>query len=200
MVEIHKVKPLLFPYNALDGISEQQLKYHHDVHYAAYISGRNRIETQLEEMRKKGEFPEIRGVKLGESHNASGMILHEVYWETLGGKGGEPSGRLAAQIRKDFGSYDAWKKEFLDIATTGRGWVLLCFDPSDLRLHNYSVDFHDQGAVWGSIPILALDLWEHAYYTDQGPNRAKYLEAFFKNINWERIDEKFEGITSKLSK
>jgi len=194
-MEIYKVKPLPFDYNALEGISEQQLKFHHDTHYVAYVNNRNKIEEQLDEMRKKGDFPNIRGLKLNESHNASGMILHEVYWDTLGGKGGEPKGKLAEKMKQDFGSIENWKKEFLAIATTGRGWVLLCFDLNDNRLHNYSVDFHDQGAVWGAIPIMALDLWEHAHYTDYGPNKAKYFEAFFKNINWEKINENFEKIS-----
>jgi Fe-Mn family superoxide dismutase len=198
-MEIHKVKPLPFAYNSLEGISEQQLKFHHDTHYIAYVNNRNKIEEQLDEMRKKGDFPNIRGLKLNESHNASGMILHEVYWDTLGGKGGDPKGKLAEKMKQDFGTIENWKKEFMAIATTGRGWVLLCFDLSDNRLHNYSVDFHDQGAVWGSIPVMALDLWEHAHYTDYGPNKAKYFEAFFKNINWETISENFEKI-SKLKR
>ena len=194
-MEIHKIKPLPFAYNALEGISEQQLKYHHDTHYTAYVNNRNKIEEQLDEMRKKGDFPNIRGLKLNESHNASGMILHEVYWNTLGGKGGDPKGKLAEKMKQDFGSIENWKKEFMAIATTGRGWVLLCYDFSDNRIHNYSVDFHDQGAVWGSIPIMALDLWEHAHYTDYGPNKAKYFEAFFKNINWDKISENFDKVS-----
>lgn len=200
MGEVYKVKPLPFAYNALDGISEQQLKYHHDVHYAAYVRNRNKIEAQLAEMRRKGDFPNIRGLKLSESHNASGMVLHEVYWQTLGGKGGEPIGKLAEKIRQDFGSFEIWKKEFMAVANSARGWALLCYDLSDNRLHIYSVDFHDQGAVWGSIPIMALDVWEHAFYHDQGPNKGPYLEAFFRNVNWERISENFDKISSEFGK
>jgi len=200
MGEIYKEKTLPFAYNALDGISEQQLKYHHDVHYAAYVRNRNKIEAQLTEMRRRGDFPNIRGLKLSESHNASGMILHEAYWQTLGGKGGEPIGKLAEKIRKDFGSFEIWKKEFTAVAKSARGWALLCYDLSDNRLHIYSVDFHDQGAVWGSIPIMALDVWEHAFYHDQGPNKGPYLEAFFRNINWEKLNKKFAKMTSKFEK
>ncbi|NIR87437.1 superoxide dismutase [Candidatus Bathyarchaeota archaeon] len=200
MGETYKVKPLPFAYNALEGISEQQLKYHHDVHYAAYVRNRNKIEDQLTEMRRKGDFPNIRGLKLSESHNASGMILHEVYWQTLGGKGGEPTGKLAEKIRQDFGSFETWKEEFMAVANSARGWALLCYDLSDNRLHIYSVDFHDQGAVWGSIPIMALDVWEHAFYHDQGPNKGPYLESFFKNVNWKRVSENFEKTASRLEK
>ncbi|HKZ45195.1 MAG TPA: superoxide dismutase [archaeon] len=193
-----EVKPLPFSPDSLEGISEQQIKFHHDVHYAAYVNNRNKIEAQLEEMRKKGEFGDLRGLKLSESHNASGMMLHEAYFDCMGGKGGEAIGELAEKIKQDFGSFENWKKEVLSIAVSARGWVLLCFDPSDGNLHNYSVDYHDIGAVWGSTPVLALDLWEHAYYLDQGPNKAKYIEAFFRNLNWERINQKFKEVSSKF--
>jgi len=189
-----EVKPLPFPYDALEGISEKQIRYHHDKHYASYIKNRNKIEQKLKEARDKGDFSAIRALKLNESHNASGMILHEIYFDCLGGKGGKPTGKLADKINEDFGSFENWKKEFLAMAKSSRGWVLLCFDPSDNRLHNFNVDFHDIGAVWDSIPILALDVWEHAYYFDYGPDRGKYIEAFFNNINWERINEKLKKL------
>jgi len=198
MEEVHKLKSLPFAYDALEGMSEQQLKYHHDVHYAAYVRNRNKIEAQLAEMRRKGDFPNMRGLKLSESHNASGMILHETYWQTLGGKGGEPTSKLAEKIKQDFGFLKTWKKEFTAVAKGARGWALLCYDLSDNRLHIYSVDFHDQGAVWGSIPIMALDVWEHAFYHDHGPNKGAYFEAFWKNINWENINENFEKVALKF--
>jgi len=149
-------------------------------------------------MRRKGDFPNMRGLKLSESHNASGMILHETYWQTLGGKGGEPTSKLAEKIKQDFGFLKTWKKEFTAVAKGARGWALLCYDLSDNRLHIYSVDFHDQGAVWGSIPIMALDVWEHAFYHDHGPNKGAYFEAFWKNINWENINENFEKVALKF--
>jgi len=196
MMEMEKfeVKPIPFPYDTLEGISEKQIRYHHDKHYASYVKNRDNIEQKLKEARDKGDFSGIRGLKLNESHNASGMILHEIYFDCLGGKGGLPTGKLADKINEDFGSYENWKKEFLAMAKSSRGWVLLCFDPSDNRLHNFNVDFHDIGAIWGSVPILALDVWEHAYYLDYGPDRGKYIEAFFKNINWKRINEKLKKL------
>jgi len=183
-----EVKPLPYLYNSLNGISEQQLKYHHDIHYAGYVNNLNKIEQQLEEARTKGDFSAIRTLKLNESFNADGMMLHELYFDNLGGHGGQPNGELAEKIQQFFGSFDAWKKEFLAIARTARGWALLCF--SDGKLKNYSVDYHDLGAVWSARPILALDVWEHAYYVDYGPDREKYLEAFFNNVHWGKVTEK----------
>jgi Fe-Mn family superoxide dismutase len=191
---VFQIKPLPFAYDALDGISEQQIMYHHDKHYASYVNNRNDIEQKLMDARENGDFSAVRALKLNESHNASGMILHEIYFDCLGGKGGWPTGKLAEKISDDFGLYENWKKEFLAIAKSSRGWVLLCLDTSDGKLHNFNVDFHDMGAVWGAIPLLALDAWEHAYYLDYGPDKDKYFEAFFKNLNWNTIEKKFNSI------
>lgn len=186
----HEEKPLPFEPDALDGISRQVNEWHHDSHYAAYVKGRNGVEKRLEEMREKGDFSDIRAVKRSESHNASGQALHEIYWAILGGDG-EIDDELAIHERivKDFGSMESWVAEFKAVALAARGWAILCWDPSDGRLHVYLVDAHDVGAVWGAIPILPLDVWEHAYYFDHGPNRAAYVESFLGNVNWKAVDE-----------
>ena len=186
----HRAKPLPFDPAALDGISRQITEWHQDSHYAAYVKGRNAVEKRLQEMREKGDFSDIRGIKLSESHNASGQVLHEVYYAVLGGDG-EIDEDLAvhARIVEDFGSVESWTAELKAVAAAARGWAVTCWDPSDGRLHVYLVDGHDQGGVWGAIPILALDVWEHAYYFDQGPNRAAYVEAFLGNVNWKAVDE-----------
>lgn len=189
MAHEHSATPLPFKPDALDGISRQTTEWHHDTHYAAYVKGRNAIEKRLSEMREKDDFPDIRAVKLGESHNASGQILHQIYYAVLGGDGAvDRESAVHRRIVKDFGSFDCWTKEFKAVAAAARGWALTCWDPSDGRLHVYLVDGHDRGAVWGAQPILALDVWEHAYYYDQGPNRAAYADAFLKNLNWKAID------------
>lgn len=185
---MHEIKPLKFDPKSLKGISEKQITLHHDRHYAAYVNGRNKVEEAL----KAGNVPNMRALKKDESHNASGMALHEVYFRHLGGSGGRPSGKLLRKIEADFGSFEKWKEQFIACASAARGWALLCHDWSDMRLHNYVVDFHDEGAVWGSSAIFALDVWEHAYYLDFGPDRAKYIEAFFSNIDWKPVEKQFE--------
>jgi len=183
------VKPLPYAYNALKGISEQQIKYHHDTHYAAYVNNLNKIEQQLADMAAKGDFSAIRGLKLNESFNTSGMISHEIYFESLGGDGAI-TGQIAEKIKQDFGSFESWKAEFLGMARAARGWALLCY--LNGKLHNYAVDYHDIGAIWGARVLLALDVWEHAYYLDYGPDKEKYFDAFFKNINWNKVSAKME--------
>jgi Fe-Mn family superoxide dismutase len=186
-----EIKPLKFDPKNLKGISEKQITLHHDKHYAGYVKGRNNILEKL----SKGDFSCMRELKQGESHNASGQVLHELYFSHLGGDGGEPSGDLMEKIKEDFGSFEDWKKRFLATAGAARGWALLCYDWSDHKLHNYAVDFHDIGGVWSAAPILALDLWEHAFYLDFGPDKKKYIEAFFGNLNWEVVEEKFGRMT-----
>lgn len=186
----HVPEPLPFEPDALDGISRQLTEWHHDAHYMSYVKGRNGVEKRLEEMREKGDFSEIRAAKQNESHNANGQILHEIHYAVLGGDGElDEDLPVRAKIEEDFGSYEIWEQEFKAVAMTARGWAVLCYDASDGRLHVYLVDGHDQGAVWGAQPILPLDVWEHAYYYDQGPNRAAYVETFFRNLNWKAVDE-----------
>lgn len=186
----HEEKPLPFDPAAIDGISRQVNEWHHDSHYAAYVKGRNAVEKRLAEMREKGDFSDVRGTKLNESHNASGQVLHEIFWAIMGGNGEvDPDLSVHARIVEDFGSFEAWVDEFKAVAQAARGWAILCWDPSDGRLHVYLVDAHDQGAVWGAQPIIPLDVWEHAYYFDHGPNRAAYIEAFLKSLNWKAVEE-----------
>lgn len=195
MVYEHKVKALPYAYNKLKGISEQVNKWHHDTHYAAYVKGRNDVEAKLETMRKSGDFSGIRGIKQLESFNASGQILHELYYDIMGGDGTvDMNLPIIKQIEKDFGSFETFKKEFIEVSKVARGWTILCYDHSDKRLHVYLVDYHDVGAIWGAIPLLPIDVWEHAYYTDQGPNRGAYIEAFMQNINWKNVDKSFKGV------
>lgn len=188
----HEHTPQTLPYEpgALNGISPQLTEWHHDTHYVSYVKGRNVAEKRLAEMRAKGDFGDVRAVKQAESHNASGQILHEIYYAVLGGDGEtDPELAVHAKIEEDFGSFEGWLQEFKAVAAAARGWAITCYDPSDGRLHVYLADGHDGGAVWGVHPILPLDVWEHAYYYDQGPNRAGYVEAFLQNLNWKAVDE-----------
>ncbi|MDX1623664.1 MAG: superoxide dismutase [Gemmatimonadota bacterium] len=192
MAHEHAPEPLPFDPDALDGIGRQVNEWHHDTHYAGYVKGRNGVEKRLAEMREKDDFTDVREVKRNESHNASGQILHEAYWAILGGDGEvDPELEVVRKIEEDFGDFETWEREFRSVASVARGWAITCWDPSDRRLHVYLVDGHDDGAVWGAVPLIPVDVWEHAYYYDQGPNRAAYVEAFLNNLNWKAIDERY---------
>lgn len=191
---VHQVKPLKFAPDSLKGISQKLIELHHGRHYAGYVRKRNELEAQLTRVGPGGPDFDPRlfaGVKRDESWNASGMILHEVYFDNLGGDGQPGEGVVEQQIRASFGTIEQWMADMKAIGSGATGWALTCYDPSDGRVHNYLVDQHQFGAVWGAIPLIALDVFEHAYYLDYGPDRASYMDAFFANLHWGRINERY---------
>ena len=185
-----EARALPYEPDALQGISRQSVEWHHDSYYASLLKGRAATAKKLAEMHEKDDWTDIRGVKRNESHNANGQVLHEIYFSILGGDGeaGEDL-PVRTRIETDFGSFEAWQAELKAVAAQARGWAITCWDPSDGRLHVYLTDGHDVGAVWGAQPIIPLDVSEHAYYYDHGPNRAAYVEAFLANLNWKAIDQ-----------
>jgi Fe-Mn family superoxide dismutase len=193
----HKVKALPFAYGSQKGISELTDKRHHDTHYAGYVAKRNEVEQKLETADKSkanANYSEFGELKRKETFNASGQILHELYWDMLGGDGKIESAAgsaMAKAIDEDFGSFENWKADMVATAKSSLGWAILCLDTSDGRLHNYLCDSHNIGAVWGAIPLLALDVFEHAYYGDYGPDRAKYIEACLSNVDWRKVEARY---------
>lgn len=109
--------------------------------------------------------------------------------------GGRPEGPLMEKIEEDFGSYEAWEKEFKAAASSASGWALLVYIPRHDELHNVAVDRHDEGAVWGAHPILVLDVWEHSYYHDYGPSRGEFIDGFFDVVDWEFSEERFSELS-----
>ncbi|MFB6118440.1 superoxide dismutase [Halosegnis sp.] len=192
-----ELDPLPYDYDALEpSISEQVLTWHHDTHHQGYVNGLDSAEETLAENRDAGEFGSSAAAMRNVTHNGCGHYLHTLFWENMSPNGGgEPSGALAERIEEDFGSYEGWKGEFEAAASAAGGWALLVYDPVAKQLRNVPVDKHDQGALWGSHPILALDVWEHSYYYDYGPDRGSFIDAFFDVVNWEKAEEEFETVT-----
>ena len=104
----------------------------------------------------------------------------------------QPKGKLVEIIEKDFGSLDAWKEDMVATGIAARGWAVLAFDFKDNKLHNYGADAHNVGAVWGAAPLIALDVYEHAYMLDYSIDRKSYIAAFFKNLDWGFANELVE--------
>jgi Fe-Mn family superoxide dismutase len=186
----HEVMPLPFAYDALEGISRRTLQLHHDVHYAAHVTARNRAGARLAAMRASGDYAGLREVLAAQAYHESGEALAELYYAVLGGDG-TTDDRLAvvAALERDFGSFDGWRREFTEVAMRARAWALLCVDGDDGRLRHALLDAHDAGSCWGFRPVLAADVSERAYYLDHGADRSAYLDAFFRNLSWKRIDE-----------
>ncbi|AHG03970.1 superoxide dismutase [Halobacterium sp. DL1] len=194
----HELPPLPYDYDALEPhISEQVLTWHHDTHHQGYVNGLNAAEGTLAENRESGEYGSTAGALGSVTHNGSGHYLHTMFWENMSENGGgEPSGELADRIEEDFGSYEGWKGEFKAAASAAGGWALLVYDPVSKQLRNLAVDKHDQGALWGSHPILALDVWEHSYYYDYGPKRGDFIDAFFEVVDWDDVAENYQKTVS----
>ncbi|MCX6140388.1 MAG: superoxide dismutase, partial [Candidatus Kapabacteria bacterium] len=142
-----------------------------------------------------GNWSDFGELKRRQTWNHAGTVLHDVYWEVLGGNGDPSQGpEVLAAIEKEFGSFDAWKADFKATATAAKlsGWGVLCIDVLySGRLLNVLVDEHHYGAVWGGIPLISCDVFEHAYYHKDGPGRVKYIDAFLNNLHWGRINDRF---------
>lgn len=189
-----ELPPLPYDYDALEPhISEQVLTWHHDTHHQGYVNGLNAAEETLKNNRASGDHGGSAGAMRNITHNGCGHYLHTLFWECMAPDGGgEPTGAVRDRIEEDFGSYDAWEGEFRAAASAAGGWALLVYDPVAKQLRNLNVDRHDNGALWGAHPILALDVWEHSYYYDYGPARGDFIDAFFNVVNWDKAEAEYE--------
>ncbi|MEK7193504.1 MAG: Fe-Mn family superoxide dismutase [Patescibacteria group bacterium] len=167
------------------GLTLKMIQAHFKL-YEGYVKKTNEIQEKIDGADKSeanGVYSMIGELKRQETFAVNGMKLHEVYFGHLSGDG-EPKGELVKMIEKDFDSLDEWKLDMVTTAICARGWAILAFDFRDNRLHNYGSDSHNVGAVWGAIPVIVLDVYEHAYAMDYGIDRKPYLDAFFKNLDW----------------
>ncbi|MEK7146633.1 MAG: Fe-Mn family superoxide dismutase [Patescibacteria group bacterium] len=168
------------------GLSLKMIQEHFKL-YQGYVKKTNEIQEKInvaDKSEANGVYSYIGELKRQETFTVNGMKLHEVYFGHLSGDG-QPKGELVKMIEKDFDSLDGWKEDMVATAISARGWAVLAFDLKDNRLHNYGADSHNLGAVWGAIPVIVLDVYEHAYFMDYGVNRKDYLNAFFKNLDWD---------------
>jgi Fe-Mn family superoxide dismutase len=191
------VQDLKFGKDALDGISEKTVTVHHDTLYAGYVNKRNEIEEGLKNVDRSTAnqaYSAYRALKLEETFAADGQILHELYFDTLGGKG-EASGAVADKIAEDFGSWDAFIEDARACAMAARGWMVTAYDPTDGKIHNFLCDVHNQGGVWGTVPLWTIDTYEHAYFMDYGSDRGSYITALLKNVDWDSVNERYVAAT-----
>jgi len=184
-----------FPLSGLTGISDKTLEMHFGL-YEGYVKETNQITEQLAELANAGKAaknPVYAEMNRHLGYEYGGMILHEYYFENLAPKGkGKPSAQLTKALEDTFGSFETWKADFMAVGgTRGVGWAVLFRDPITGRMTNQWITLHEQGVPAGYSPILVMDAWEHAFLLDYKPSeRAKYIEAFFSNVNWEEVGER----------
>jgi superoxide dismutase, Fe-Mn family len=183
-----ELKPALFE---LDGISRQSVEAHYKL-YEGYVNKRNEILRKLEGIdlgAANQVYSEIRALKVELSFAVGGIKNHEIYFEHLGGDGGEPSGIAATLISRDFGSVEAWRSDLKATGMAGRGWAWTAYDWDEGRLFNYIGDTQNTFPIWNATPLVALDVYEHAYFLDYGTDRSSYIDAFFDNLDWATVND-----------
>jgi Fe-Mn family superoxide dismutase len=188
-----QVKPL--KYKELPGLSEKQLSEHHDVLYAGYVKKTNEIRTKLATVdltAANATHSDLRELKVEETFALNGVKLHERYFDNLTAKGGGAEGAVADLIMRDFGSFEKWAAEFAACGMAARGWTVLSYDLEEKRLMNIVCDIHNQGGVWGQVPLLVLDIYEHAYFIDYATGKKKYIESFMQMIDWSAVNAQLE--------
>ncbi len=186
MAETWETKDKLKP-RGLEGISDTQIDNHFDVHYKGYVNKLNEIWSKLpdaDRSKANQNYSDFRALKLEETFNYGGSLLHELYFEGLTPKHSEVPKEFKDAVAKDFGSYEKWLEDFKATGTAFRGWAILVYDLNYGKLRNIGSDAHNVGLIWNSIAVLTMDVYEHAYYVDYGAKRAPYLDAFMKNVNW----------------
>jgi Fe-Mn family superoxide dismutase len=178
-------------------ISEVQLTLHHQKHHQAYVTGANAILEKLDKARKENADLDMKALLKELSFHLGGFRLHNMFWENLApsgvGGGGIPKGALAAAINEEFGNFERFKKEFTQTASSveGSGWAVLTYCMNTGRLMMMQVEKHNVNLIPGYRILMALDLWEHAYYLDYKNDRAKFIDAFWHLVNWDTVDARF---------
>ncbi len=192
---IHKLPPLPYPEDALEPIIDKEtVKIHHDMHFAAYIKGLNTTLEKLEKARTDGNFEAIKALSRDLAFNGSGVVLHWIYFNTIGPKaGGAPTGQLADAIKKDFGSFETFWKQFASASkdVEASGWGILAWEPFSKHLVVMQAEKHQNLTSWGAMPLMVCDVWEHAYYLKYQNRRAEYVDNFAKIVDWKKVEGRF---------
>ena len=174
----------------LDGISRAAVEAHYRL-YEGYVAKRNEILGRLgaaEADAANQTFSDFRALKVDLSFAIGGIKNHELYFEHLGGHGGDPSGQLADMLERDFGSVEAWRADLKATGMAARGWAWTAYDWDEGRLFNYIGDAQNTFPVWNATPLVALDVYEHAYFLDYQTDRASYIDVFLQNLDWDVVD------------
>ena len=182
-----ELKPALYE---LDGISRESVEAHYKL-YEGYVAKRNDILSKLAEIDLESAnqvYSEVRALKVDLSFAIGGIKNHEVYFDHLGGGGGDPAGAIGTLIRRDFGSIENWRMDLKATGMAARGWAWTAYDWDERRLFNYIGDAQNTFPVWNATPLVALDVYEHAYFLDYRTDRASYIDAFFDNLDWDVVN------------
>ncbi|HVW87980.1 MAG TPA: Fe-Mn family superoxide dismutase [Gaiellaceae bacterium] len=183
-----ELKPALFE---LDGISRETIEAHYKL-YQGYVNKRNEILGKLGGIDLSAAnqvYSEVRALKVELSFAVGGVKNHEIYFEHLGGPGGDPAGVFGDLVKRDFGSVADWKADLKATGMAGRGWAWTAYDWDEGRLFNYIGDAQNSYPIWNATPLVGLDVYEHAYFIDFGTDRAAYIDKFLDNLDYDVVND-----------
>ena len=186
-ITARELKPALLE---LNGISRTSVEAHHRL-YQGYVNKRNEILGKLGSVDLAAAnqvYSDLRALKVDLTFAIGGIKNHELYFEHLGGEGGNPTGAVAELIARDFGSAEAWQADLKATGIAARGWAWTAYDWDEGRLFNYIGDAQNTFPVWNATPLVALDVYEHAYFLDYQTDRGAYIDAFFENLDWDVVN------------
>jgi superoxide dismutase, Fe-Mn family len=187
-ITARELKPSLFE---LDGISRESVEAHYKL-YEGYVNKRNEIMAKLGDVDLTSAnqvYSEVRALKVELTFAIGGIKNHEIYFEHLGGDGGDPDGPFGDLVGRDFGSVEDWRSDLKATGMAGRGWAWTAYDWDEGRLFNYIGDTQNTFPIWNATPLVALDVYEHAYFIDYQTDRASYIDAFFHNLDWATVND-----------
>ena len=192
------IEKIQFTYTPdITAVNRKQYEEHLKL-YEGYVNKINEIDEILmknpEYEKANATYSHFRGLKRGESFAMDGVILHELYFENLGGTSRQAEMLTVQTITQHFQGFDRWEKEFAATGKASRGWAVLIWDQRSTRLRNVSLDSHDEGNIALGFPLLVMDVYEHAYWGQYGADKAAYIEQFMKNINWQVVNRRFGRI------
>lgn len=187
------IQPINFQYQDITVISQKAFHAHMTL-YKGYVSKVNEItQTLSNDGRQKdanSTYSKYRGLKQGETFALDGVILHELYFENLGGINTAVPSSFSNMIQNNFYIKDNWLEDFKACSLASRGWCILCYEQRTKTFRTISLDAHNFGLVVYSIPLIVLDMYEHAYFLDYTTDKSSYIDNFIKNINWAAIDRR----------
>jgi Fe-Mn family superoxide dismutase len=193
----YKLPELTYDYSALEPhISARIMELHHSKHHQAYVTGANAALEAMAEARANNNFGTLPKLQKDLAFNLGGHVNHSIFWQNLSPEGGEVSGNLSAAIDEFFGSFDGFKNHFSAAAVgiQGSGWAYLAWDALGNRLVIGQLYDQQGNIAMGNIPLLMLDMWEHAFYLDYLNVKADYVKAFWNIVNWADVAKRFDSV------
>jgi Fe-Mn family superoxide dismutase len=191
----HTLPPLPYNYDALEPyINQEIMRLHHDKHHKSYVDGLNKAEKEMQKARNSNNFDLIKHWEREAAFHGAGHYLHTIFWTIMSPNGGgKPSGMLMREINQSFGSFEKFKAHFTEAANNveGVGWAILVWSPRSRRLEILQAEKHQNLSQWDVVPILVLDVWEHAYYLQYKNERKKYVDNWWNIVNWREVERRF---------